>query len=45
MNDIIKIVQALGDSVLLKGVTETIKYETKKTKTRILKHVVGYFRS
>ena len=32
MNDIIKIVQALGDSVLLKGVTETIKYETKKNK-------------
>ena len=30
MNDIIKIFQALGDSdILLKGVTETIKNETK----------------
>ena len=30
-NDIIKIVQGLGDSnVLLKGVTETIKNETTK---------------
>ena len=45
INDIIKIVQALEDSILLKGVTETIKNETKKAKTRILKHVVGYFRS
>ena len=31
MNDIIKIVQALEDStILLKGVSETIKNETKK---------------
>ena len=42
-----KIVQALEDSnILLKGVAETIKNETKKkTKKRILKYVVGYFRS
>ena len=33
MNHILKIVQALGDSnILLKGVTNTIKTETKKQK-------------
>ena len=33
MNDIIKIVQALKDSnILLKGVTETVKNETKEKK-------------
>ena len=33
MNDIMKIVQALEDSnILLKGVTKTIKNETKKQK-------------
>ena len=33
MNDIIKIVQALEDSnILLKGVTKTIKNETKEQK-------------
>ena len=33
MNDIIKIVQALEDSnILLKGVTETVKNETKEQK-------------
>ena len=33
MNDIMKIVQALEDSnILLKGVTKTIKNETKKNK-------------
>ena len=33
MNDIIKIVQALeGSNILLKGVTKTIKNETKKQK-------------
>ena len=31
MNDILRIVQALGDSnILLKGVTKTIKNETKE---------------
>ena len=46
MNDIMKIVQALEDSnILLKGLTKTIKNETKEQKKRILKHVVGYFRS
>ena len=45
MNDIMEIVQALEDSnILLKGLTETTK-KTKRTKRRILKHVVGYFRS
>ena len=33
MNDIMKIIQALGDSnILLKGVTKTIKIETKEQK-------------
>ena len=46
MNDIIKIVQALEDSnILLKGVTKTIKNETKKIKRRISKYVIRYFRS
>ena len=45
MNEIIKIVQALEDSnSLLKGVTKTIK-QNKRTKRRILKHVVGDVRS
>ena len=46
MNNIMNIVQALEDSnILLKGVTKTIKKINKITKRRILKHVVGYFRS
>ena len=46
MNYIIKIVQALEDSnILLKGVTNTIKNETKKTKRRIFKYVIRYVRS
>ena len=37
MNDIIKIVQALeGSNILLKGITKTIKNETKKQKERFL---------
>ena len=37
MNDIIKIVEALEDSnILLKGVTKTIKSETKKQKEGFL---------
>ena len=45
MNDIIKIIQALEDSnILLKGVTNTIKNETKK-KRRVFKYVIRYFRS
>ena len=37
MNDIKKIVQALKDSnILLKGVTETIKNETKEQKGEFL---------
>ena len=33
MNDIMKIIQALGDSnILIKGVTKTIKNETKEQK-------------
>ena len=46
MNDIMKIVQALEDyNNLLKGVTKTVKYETKEQKGRIFQYVVGYFRS
>ena len=36
MNDIMKIVQALEDSnILLRGVTKTIKYETKNKKEEL----------
>ena len=37
MNDILKIVRSLEDSnILLKGVTKTIKNETKKQKGELL---------
>ena len=42
MNDIMKIVQALEDSnILLKGVTKTIKKETKEQKGGFLSMLVG----
>ena len=42
MNDILKIVQALGDSnILLKGVTKTIKNETKEQKGGFLSMLLG----
>ena len=42
MNDIIKIVQALEDSnILLKGVTNTIKNETKEQKDGFLSMFLG----
>ena len=42
MNDIIKIVQAFGDSnILLKGVTKTIKSETKEQKAGFLSMLLG----
>ena len=42
MNGVIKIVQALEDSnILLKGVTETVKNETKEQKGRILSMLLG----
>ena len=42
MNDIIKIVQALADSnILLKGVTETVKNETKEQKGGFLSMLLG----
>ena len=42
MNDIIKIVQALEDSnILLKGVTETVKNETKEQKGGLLSMLLG----
>ena len=42
MNGIMKIVQALGDSnILLKGVTKTIKNETKKQKGGFLSMLLG----
>ena len=42
MNDIVKIVQALEDSnILLKGVTKTIKNETKEQKGGFLSMLLG----
>ena len=42
MNDIMKIIQALEDSnVLLKGVTKTIKNETKEQKVGYLTMLLG----
>ena len=42
MNDITKIVQALGDSnILMKGVTKTIKNETKEQKVGFLSMLLG----
>ena len=42
MNDIIKIVQALKDSnILLKGVTKTIKNETREQKYGFLGMLLG----
>ena len=42
MNDIIKIVQAFEDSnILLKGVTETVKNETKEQKRGFLSMLLG----
>ena len=42
MNDIMKIVQALEDSnILLKGVTKTIKNETKEQKGGFLPMLLG----
>ena len=42
MNDIMKIVQALGDcNVLRKGVTKTIKNETKEQKAEFLCILLG----
>ena len=42
MNDIIKIVQAREDSIiLLKGVTETVKNETKEQKGGFLSMLLG----
>ena len=42
MNDVIKIVQALEDSnILLKGVTETVKNDTKEQKGGVLSMLLG----
>ena len=42
MNDIMKIVQALeGSNILLKGVTKTIKNETKEQKGGFLSMLLG----
>ena len=42
MNDVMKIVQALEDSnILLKGVTKTIKNETKEQKGGFLSILLG----
>ena len=46
MNDIMKIVQALEDSnILLKGVTRTIKNETKEQKGGFLSMLLGTLRA
>ena len=46
MNDIMKIVQALEDSnILLKGVIETIKNETKEQKVGFLSMLLGTWRA
>ena len=46
MNDIMKIVQALEDSnILLKGVTKTIKNETKEQKRGFLGMLLGTLRA
>ena len=46
MNDMIKIVQAIEDSnILLKGVTKTIKNQTKEQIRRTFRNVIRYFRS
>ena len=46
MNDIMKIIKSLEDSgILLKGVTKTIKNETKEQKGGFFIYVIGYFRS
>ena len=42
VNDIMKIIQALKNSnILLKGVTKTIKNETKEQKGRFLSMLLG----
>ena len=41
MNDIIKIIQALENSNLIKGVTKTIKNETKEQKGGFLGMLLG----
>ena len=41
MNDIMKIVQALEDSNILKGVTKTIENETKEQKGGFLSMLLG----
>ena len=45
MNDIIKIVKSLEESgLLIKGVSETIKNEAKRTKSSISRNVIRNFR-
>ena len=41
MNDIMKTVQALDSNILLKGVTKTIKNETKEQKGGFLSMLIG----
>ena len=46
MNDIMKIVQTLEDSnILLKGVTKTVKIETKEQKQGFLSMLLGTLRA
>ena len=45
MNDIMKIIKSLEDSVLLiKGVSETTENEAKEKKRRISWNIIGHFR-
>ena len=45
MEDIIKIVKSLENTgLLLKGVTETVQNEVKKTKRRISEYVIRHIR-
>ena len=44
MNDIIKIIKSLEDSnVLIDGITETVKHETKKTRRWVSSYFVNTF--
>ena len=46
MNDVIKVVQVLEDpNILLKGVTETVKNETKEQKRGYLSMLLGTLRA
>ena len=45
MNDITRIVHALEDSNITKGITKTLKNETKEQIRSIFRNVIGYFKN